>query len=353
MRLGLGLGFSRYSTNGGSSGFYLEAIPTTDTTGTSGVISQLYTNLTGTLIYSKVSGDARISINASTGAISTSTPIYLTDSATFIAKVLDSVSGTYIEAPITLVGSVAGFEPSTWAKAIEWWDASDGATVFSNSAATTPATAGSSDVGAIVGKKAGVALENSTTAKQPAYVTDANGNKAIAFTAANLDYLSTTNSTIVNNFSGNDNGYAIIGRFKRGTPGVSETPIGLGLYQTDYIRHYFGVTNAVGALLQISSTQYNPAFSNRSASQSKWYTVAWIFSGTSMTVRVDGAVVDTIALDTPSISVFSFQIGVPALDSTSNGFGGRFGEMFVCNTLSPSDPDIPLVENYLTTKWPN
>lgn len=87
-------------------GFYLEAIPTTDTTGTSGVISQLYTNLTGTLVYSKVSGDARISINASTGAISTSAPIYLTDSASFIAKVLDTVSGTYIEAPITLVGSV-------------------------------------------------------------------------------------------------------------------------------------------------------------------------------------------------------------------------------------------------------
>lgn len=353
MRLGLGLGFSRYSTNGGSSGFYLEAIPTTDTTGTSGVISQLYTNLTGTLTYSKVSGDARISINASTGAISTSTPIYLTDSATFIAKVLDTVSGTYIEAPITLIGSVAGFEPSTWAKAIEWWDASDNTKVFSDAAATTPATAGSSDVGAIVGKKAGIALANSTTAKQPAYVTDANGNKAIAFTAANLDYLSTTNTTIVNNFSGNDNGYAIIGRFKRGTPGVSETPIGVGEYNNNYIRHYFGAANAVGALRMVSTTPTNPSYTNTAVSESKWYTVAWIFSGTSMVIRVDGAVVDTVALDTATIPVYTFQLGVQSLDATLVGFGGRFGEMFVCNTLSPSDPDIPLVENYLTTKWPN
>ena len=110
MRLGLGLGFGRNSGSGywillgGSYGGSFN-----ETTGTAGVIGTATTNLGGSLTWSIVAGgDARISINSSTGAVSTSTAIYSGDSAAFTVQV---TNGTLtVGFAFTATGTVA--EPS-------------------------------------------------------------------------------------------------------------------------------------------------------------------------------------------------------------------------------------------------
>lgn len=106
MRLGLGLGFGR----AGGSGFYIllggvYGGAFNETTGTSGVIGTATTNLSGSLTWSILGGgDARISINSSTGAVSTSSAIYTGDSAAFTVQV---TNGTLtIGFPFTATGTV-------------------------------------------------------------------------------------------------------------------------------------------------------------------------------------------------------------------------------------------------------
>lgn len=107
MRLGLGLGLNR----SGGSGFYIllggvAGGSFDETTGAIGEIGTATTNLTGTLTWSILGGgDARISINSSTGAVSTSSAIYTGDSAVFTVQV---TNGTLtIGFPFTATGTVA------------------------------------------------------------------------------------------------------------------------------------------------------------------------------------------------------------------------------------------------------
>lgn len=76
-----------------------------ETTGTSGVIGTATTNLGGSLTWSIVAGgDARISINSSTGAVSTSSAIYSGSSAAFTVQV---TNGTLtVGFPFTAVGTI-------------------------------------------------------------------------------------------------------------------------------------------------------------------------------------------------------------------------------------------------------
>lgn len=107
MRLGLGLGFGR---NGGA-GYYILLGSVyggsfNETTGLSGVIGTATTNISGTITWSIVAGsDARISVNSSTGAVSTSSAILSGDSAAFTVR---ATNGTIaIEFPFTAVGVAA------------------------------------------------------------------------------------------------------------------------------------------------------------------------------------------------------------------------------------------------------
>lgn len=107
MRLGLGLGFGR---NGGA-GYYILLGSVyggsfNETTGLSGVIGTATTNISGTITWSIVAGsDARISVNSSTGAVSTSSAILSGDSAAFTVR---ATNGTVaIEFPFIAVGTAA------------------------------------------------------------------------------------------------------------------------------------------------------------------------------------------------------------------------------------------------------
>lgn len=77
-----------------------------ETTGTSGVIGTATSNLTGSLTWSILGGgDARISINSSTGAVSTSSAIYSGNTAVFTVQV---TNGTLtIGFPFTATGTVS------------------------------------------------------------------------------------------------------------------------------------------------------------------------------------------------------------------------------------------------------
>jgi len=113
MKLGLGLGFGR---NGGS-GFWIllggaYGGSFNETVGTTGIIGTATSNMTGTLTWSIVAGgDARISINSSTGAVSTSSAIYIGDSAAFTVQV---TNGTLtIGFPFTATGTVSASQRIT------------------------------------------------------------------------------------------------------------------------------------------------------------------------------------------------------------------------------------------------
>jgi len=107
LRLGLSLGLSGRN----SSGFYILLGGTTggsfnETTGLSGVIGTATSNIGGTITWSIVAGsDARISINSSTGAVSTSAAILSGDSAAFTVRADNGTRA--IEFPFTAVGTVA------------------------------------------------------------------------------------------------------------------------------------------------------------------------------------------------------------------------------------------------------
>lgn len=119
MRLGLGLGFGRNSGSGYwilLGGVYGGAF--NETTGTSGVIGTATTNLPDIgagLTWSIVAGgDADISVNSSTGAVSSARAIYDGDSAAFSVRVENGTVGVdpgaeAVEFAFTATGTVSAY----------------------------------------------------------------------------------------------------------------------------------------------------------------------------------------------------------------------------------------------------
>lgn len=285
-----------------------------------------------------------------------------------------AVAGTY-SVGITVTNSVgqsktvsadktiaSNFNPATEAKVIEWWNADDGATVFSDAAATTPATVDVSAVQAWVGKKLSANLANSTAAQTPEYLTDANGRKSVKFVTANNDFLFSQNATVVGEVSGNDNPFTIIAAVKRGTPGVTGMPFTFSSDTTsvnDYIRTSFGSTDNVGFGRNVSNTLTQNQSANSIVTANQWYIVTWVFEGTTVTIRVNGTVVlNAGTLNSPSITVNRFSVGGRYDDqnnvyTASVAFGGAVGELLLLNGITASDGVIGVAETYLAGRWTN
>ncbi|EJB02871.1 glycosyl hydrolase family 16 [Rhizobium leguminosarum bv. trifolii WSM597] len=286
-----------------------------------------------------------------------------------------AVAGTYT-VQVTVTNSVgqsksasasktiaATFNPATESKIVEWWDANDNATVFSDAAATTQAVAGSSSVQAFIGKKLGAALANSVGAQTPEYLTDANGKKSIKFVTANNDYLFTTNSTVVSEMTGDDNPFTIIAAVKRGTPSVSGTPWSCSPDAgtiNNYIRGSFGGTNNVGFGRNVNNTLVQNQSADGLVTADHWYTVAWIFEGQTVTIRVEGVVVlNQGSLNGPAMTINRMSLGGRYDDSTNAytaavAFGGAYGEVFLMDgTVTSADSKVGVAEAYLMAKWTN
>jgi len=286
-----------------------------------------------------------------------------------------AVAGTY-SVTVTVTNSVgqsksatasktvsSTFNPATEAKVVEWWDANDNTTVFSDAAATTQAVAGTSSVQAFVGKKLGAALANSVGAQTPEYLTDANGKKDIKFVTANIDYLYTANATVVAEASGDDNAFTLIMAVKRGTPGVSVTPWSFSPDASNvanYIRGSFGSTNNVGMGRNVAGTLTQNQSADTIVTADQWYIVTWCFEGQFVTIRVNGTVVlDHGALNSAPVTVNRLSIG-GRYDDQANAytaavaFGGAVGEILLMDgTVTASDGKIGVAESYLSAKWTN
>lgn len=270
---------------------------------------------------------------------------------------------TTITRTITNQASVS-FDPSAWASVVEWWDASDNTKVFSDSTATTQAVVDSTVAAALTGKKNGYILNNATAGTQPTYVTDANGLKSIKFTRASNQRLNNTTSTaLFTNVTGSDNAYAIIGAFKRGTAGVSVTPVSFSRNVSttivDSIRHYFNGTNLAGIQRIANAAGVTASTASAVVAANQWYTVAWIFAGTTLTIRVDGVVVaSSIALDAATMTIERMTLGSQYVNTTQTydstiAFDGSIGELIFTDSILDSDANIAQAEAYLMSKWHN
>ena len=93
-------------------------------------------------------------------------------------------------------------------------------------------------------------------------------------------------------------------------------------------------------------------------SADQWYTVGWFFSGTALTVRVDGSVVASgVALNTAALTISQFALGAFFQNGTNTwdalAFDGRIGEITFLNSVSSTDPNVAAYEAYLAAKWTN
>lgn len=297
-----------------------------------------------------------LSYNDATGLITGTAVAGIYDLTVTVTNSLgqtDSISGEI---------EIAELSIADWAAAVEWWDASDGATVFSDAAATTPAVAGSTVAAAIVGKKLGAVLANTIAGQTPEYVNDGlSGLKAIDFVRANNDYLFTQDATVVAEVSGNDNPFAMVGAFRRGAPDVSATPFSFSPDTgtiLDYIRAFFGSSDSVGMIRAKNGTLTTAQSANDQVTADQWYVVSWVFNGVDVWIRLNGTLIaDEVFLDVASMTINRLSLG-GRYDDTTNvynsavAFDGAFGEMILLDgTVADDDSTLALAEQYLMAKW--
>ena len=266
---------------------------------------------------------------------------------------------TTISRAVTVAGGA--FTPQGWASAIEWWDANDPSKVFADAARTQAAAADASDVGALVGLKSGFVFAATDAGTAPAYVTDANGRRAVKFTRASVDRLVCDAAAIVANATGDDNAYAVIMAVKRGPAGVSVTPFSFSRddtgTQNHFCRHFFGGTNAAGIQRTIQAQSLTAGSAAGAVPANAWYVVSWIFTGTTLTVRVNGAVVaNAVALDTNAAIFHKAVLGSIYLNNTkvfdaSTAFDGAIGEIGIIDAVPANDETLAKAETYLMTRW--
>jgi hypothetical protein len=285
-----------------------------------------------------------------------------------------AVAGTY-ELTVTITNSVGqtdtitgnaavgAFNPAEWAEVVEWWDASDNSTVFSDFAATTPAVADTDAVQAVVGKILGVKIGNNVGAQTPEYVTDANGRKALQFVRANNDYLRTSDGTIIGEVSGNDNAFTYLAAVKRGTP---DTAGAIASWSPDagsalnYIRINYGSSDNISFVRTISGTQTVANSANDLAPADDWDVISVCFRGTTVFVRLNGVlVINGAAMDVGNLVVNRMSWGgyyddVANAYATALAFDGRVGEkMLLTGNVNHDDATLHLAEEYLMAKWTN
>jgi hypothetical protein len=261
------------------------------------------------------------------------------------------------------IAEVAAFNPATWAEAIEWWDASDASTVFSDFAATTPAVVDTDTVMAFEGKKLGAILGNSVAdATRPTYITDAlHSMKAVKFTAASNQKLFTDDATVAAAASGDDKAYSVLMALRRGTAGVSVSPSSFGRTAgttNDFLRHFISAANAVGVTKGVNGTPTNGLSGSGVAASDVWDVILWHHTGTTLNVRVNGVLVaNAVALNTAAVTINRFVLGMVYNNSTdvfdtATPFGGAVGEVMVIDgAVAIGDATLAEAEAYLIDKW--
>lgn len=266
-------------------------------------------------------------------------------------------SGSATSSATSTVAAAPAWSPSDWTNLVAWWDFNDNATVFSDTAGTTPATAGSSAIGRVNDKKGAAHLTEASA--RPSYVTD--GSRKVAqFTQSSIHKLTSGDATLASVADGNDNAWAMVAAVKR-TTGASLTAdiaafVRKGV-QND--RHRIAGITTTGRLASIRtansvdvSADTNPA--TPMSATGSWAIVTVVFAGTSVVARVNGAVVlSAVALDTSALTINEFVMGAYYVHTTGlyqNGWQGMIGEMFVADEGSVTS-NVTYAEAYLASRF--
>ncbi len=313
-----------------------------------------------TYVVTKTAGGTDFTISGNGTGTVTITGTDVTNETTTLSIACTNILGqtTTVTRNIT---QAAAFSPATWGSAIEWWDASDASTVFSDSAATVPAVVDTDKARAIVGKKLGAVLSNATsTITSPAYITDSiHGKKAIKFTKANVTRVATSNATVAGLATGTAKAYAVLTAVRRGTNAVSVSPFNYSrtTTQADYIRHFFGGADAVGIQRVINGTATTAQSANTQVTSDVWDVVLFHYNGTQLNIRLNGtSILSNGALSNGALTVDQFEWGAIFIQTTgwdgTLAFDGAIGEqILIAGGVALNDATLASAEGYLIGKW--
>jgi hypothetical protein len=256
----------------------------------------------------------------------------------------------------TVTVSNAAWTPASWGTLAAWWDANDNTTVFSDTAGTAQAVAGTS-VAARINDKSGHGYALTAASNQPTYITDGLvSRKALKFTASSAQRIYSDSAALAAVGSGNDVGYTLVMAMRRGTPGVSVRVAAFARINTstDYSAHLVSGSNAPGVIRYQSGTQINAIGTAGALAADTWSIVTWVFSGTSLSVWVNGVNQGSaIALDTAAVVFERFSLG--AFYQQSDGtwplpFDGEIGEVLLASDATKT-ASVSSAESYLAGRY--
>lgn len=262
------------------------------------------------------------------------------------------------------IASADGFTtdaPSAWvptdfgAALTAWYDASDNATVTTDTGGTTPATAGSSTV-AYFGDKSGNGnhLTQATSGNRPTYITDGlNSEKAVKFTSASSQRLTRLSAAAAAIADGSDNGFTIIAALRRGTPGVVARIF--SIFENDSTPENRTITVTPTNALNINgfdgTTTGGTAGTASVVASDVWYVLTWVFTGTTNEFYVNAVSAGSGAHDLTTVTVNSIVMGAEYSGTAFvNFFNGAMGEMLLVD-VATRDADVQDAETYLAAKW--
>lgn len=249
----------------------------------------------------------------------------------------------------------SGWSPRRWSSLVSWFDPEDNATVFSDTGATTQAVAGTDTVAYWSDKLGRLPVSQATAGNRPTYITDAiSGRRAVKFTAASSQRLATSGAD-VSSISGDDNPYSVVMALRRGST-IGTVPMSVHPTVTNYheIRPI-----VVGGSTELASSRVQAGIFTNVVTTSYfggdvWYVVTAVFSGTTMTLRINGvdaAVAGAMNIGSIALARMSLGAAFRADSATWNAhFDGALGETFISDD-GAMNSNILIAEQRLMAKY--
>lgn len=262
---------------------------------------------------------------------------------------------------------IPGWTPAQWSALTNWYDPDDSSTVFSNSGGTTAATVDATGSAGLVeylkDKKGSANLTQGTAANAPAYVTDSlSGRKMVKHTRTVPTRLGASAASLVAGGAGQGSGaYTITAAIRRSNPGVAATPFSFwspsSTNPAQLVLHQINASDEIAYSRQTTTTNaVSAADASADMAVDAIDIVSWIFSGSTITMRVNGkTVVSAAAASLGTTNVTGYSIGAyynsanVAINQTM-AFGGSHGEHFI-STDGSFNSQILSAENYLASKY--
>ena len=240
---------------------------------------------------------------------------------------------------LTVYNGATAFTPASVAGLVAWYDFSDAATLFTDSARTTAVTADGDAIGSISDKSGNNYHQLQATAgNRPIYKTGIQNGKSIGREVSN-DYLSASTGSV------SVNALTIFCVAKTALAGNASP--------------YFwnnSVSGAMASIYHVAGGQWRTQLYDGShldqisgtSTQNNFTLVRQMWSGTQTKLFVNGAQESTTG--SWSFTVTSFNTIYLFNQASSTYLRGDIGEVLFYNAAL-SEANIALIESYLNTKW--